>query len=105
MVEDEGPWPPAKSNLNIFVFGGSTTFGYGIADGETIASALQRKLANSSSKPIRIYNFGRGHYYSTQERILFSNLLGAGTVADVAVFIDGLNEFYYRKDAPQYRVI
>jgi len=102
LIENQGPWPPDKQNLNIFVFGGSTTFGYGVADSETIPSALQKKLRLSSSKRVCVYNFGRAHYYSTQERILFSNLLVSGIAPDVAVFIDGLNEFYYRKDAPEY---
>jgi hypothetical protein len=102
LVENQGPWPPEKQNLNIFVFGGSTTFGYGVADAETIPSVLQRKLQTTAKKRVCVYNYGRGHYYSTQERILFSNLLIAGFVPDVAIFIDGLNEFYYRKDAPEY---
>jgi hypothetical protein len=102
LIENQGPWPPERQNLNVFVFGGSTTFGYGVADAETIPSLLQRKLQASSGKRVCVYNFGRGHYYSTQERILFSNLLIAGFVPDVAIFIDGLNEFYYRKDAPEY---
>ena len=102
LVEDQGPWPPDKRNINIFVFGGSTTFGYGVADDETIPSVLQRKLRTSSLRQICVYNFGRGFYYSTQERILFSNLLAAGIVPDMAVFIDGLNDFYRLQDVPQY---
>jgi hypothetical protein len=102
LIQDQGPWPPDKKNLNVFVFGGSTTFGYGVADGETIPSALQQKLRAQAAQRVCVYNFGRGHYYSTQERILFNSLLSADIVPDVAVFIDGVNEFYYRKDAPEY---
>ena len=40
------PWPPDPNNFNIFVFGGSTTFGYGVADSETIVSYLEKKLQN-----------------------------------------------------------
>src|SRR5258705_313025 len=29
------PWPPVAANFNIFFFGGSTTFCYGVADDET----------------------------------------------------------------------
>jgi len=101
VIEDQGPWPLDSQNFNVFVFGGSTTFGYGVADGETIPSALQREL-RASLKRVCVYNFGRGFYYSSQERILFSNLLAAGIVPDVAVFIDGLNDFYRPLDAPQY---
>jgi hypothetical protein len=88
-------------NFNVFVFGGSTTFGYGLADEETIASALQREL-RATGKRACVYNFGRGFYYSSQERVLFGNLLAAGIVPEVAVFIDGLNEFYHPHDAPQF---
>lgn len=101
-VENQGPWPPAKSNFNVFVLGGSTTFGYGVADSETIPSALQRKLGTWAGKRVCVYNFGCGFYYATQERILFSNLLAAGLVPDAAVFIDGLNEFGNREDVPVF---
>ena len=30
------PWPPHPDRFNVFVFGGSTAFGYGVADDETI---------------------------------------------------------------------
>jgi hypothetical protein len=101
LIEDQGPWPMDPQNCNVFVFGGSTTFGYGVADAETIPSSLQKEL-RASLKRVCVYNFGRGFYYSSQERILFSNLLAAGIVPDVAVFIDGLNEFYRPQDAPQF---
>ncbi len=101
-VADQGPWPPQKENFNVFVFGGSTTFGYGVADEETIPSQLQQRLGKSSTRRVSVYNFGRAYYYSSQERILFGNLLAGGVVADVAVFIDGLNEFHYRNDVPEY---
>lgn len=87
------PWPPAPSNLNICVFGGSTTFGYGVADDETIPAHLQR-LLDAARLPRRaaVYNFGAGFYFSTQERILFEKLLLDGVRPDVVVFIDGLND-------------
>lgn len=94
------PWPPDPGGLNVFVFGGSTTFGYGVADDETVVSALQSWLAERlPGRPVRCYNFGRGAYYSSQERALFEELLEGDFVPDVAVFIDGLNEFVY--DNPQ----
>src|SRR5271165_3077698 len=39
--KDQAPWPPRPENFNIFMFGGSTTFGVGLPDDETIASYLQ----------------------------------------------------------------
>ncbi|MBW1801156.1 MAG: hypothetical protein JRJ85_10570 [Deltaproteobacteria bacterium] len=100
---NQGPWPPDKNNYNIFLFGGSTVFNYGIQDEKTIASYIQMGLsAYINSKEIKVYNFGRGNYYLTQEMILFERLLISGTVPDMAIFIDGLNEFYYYDDRARY---
>lgn len=50
---------------------------------------------------MRCYNFGRGYYFSTQERQLFESLLERGIVPNVALFIDGLNDFVYYDGVPQ----
>ena len=101
--KDQGPWPPDPKNINVFLFGGSTTFGYGVPDNETIASHLQDYLSQEKkNRMIYVYNFGRGNYFSSQERVLFENLLREGFVPDVAVFIDGLNDFYYFNDEPLF---
>jgi hypothetical protein len=102
LTKNQGPWPPQPDSLNIFLFGGSTTFGYGVADDHTIASYLQEYLTVKLDRTVRVYNFGRGHYYSTQERILYEALLAAGLVPHIAVFIDGLNDFYYHSDEPEF---
>ncbi len=96
-IAAQGPWPPEPHRINVFVFGGSTTFGYGVADDDTIPSHLQR-LLQTRAADVRVYNFGRGYYYSTQERIVFEQLLMAGRVPAVAIFIDGLNDFGYEQD-------
>jgi hypothetical protein len=97
---NQAPWPPDKKKyFNIFLYGGSTAFGYGVPDGETVASHLQDTLFDLGRKEgIRVYNFGRGHYYSTQERILFEQTLLSGALPDMALFMDGLNEFFYYGD-------
>jgi hypothetical protein len=95
----QGPWPPTKDKLfSIFFFGGSPAFGYGVQDSETVSSHLQELFPRTGSKKTALYNFGRGHYYSTQERILFEQLVAKGYVPDMALFLDGLNEFFYYKD-------
>ncbi len=99
---EQGPWPPAEDSLNVFLFGGSTTFGYGVNDDQTIASYLQPFLAEGLNRDVRVYNFGQGHYYSTQERIQFTELLASGAVPDVALFIDGLYDFYFAFDEPLF---
>jgi lysophospholipase L1-like esterase len=92
---DQGPWPPLPDSYNVFVFGGSTTFSYGLSDDQTVPSNLQRALAPRMSAPVHVYNFGVGSYQSTQERILFQELLIKAYRPRLAVFIDGLNDFAY----------
>lgn len=87
------PWPPDPRRPVVFLFGGSTAFGYGVPDDQTIAAHLQRGLS-ADGIDAQVYNFGRGSYFSSQERILFERLLVAGMVPDVAVFLDGLNDFH-----------
>ena len=93
-------WPPQSKNFNIFLFGGSTTFGYGVSDNQTIASYLQEYLTKNTDSNICVYNFGRGYYYLTQERILYEQLLTSGFVPDLAIFIDGLNDLAFNNNEP-----
>jgi hypothetical protein len=96
------PWPPNPKDLNVFVFGGSTTFSYGLPDDKTLVSAIQTELGMKfKGQKVQCYNFGRGYYFSTQERMLFESLLQQGIVPRVAIFIDGLNDFYYFNDWPE----
>ena len=80
---------PAKGGREeIWLFGGSTTFGYGVKNDETISAYIEKKLNNE----YRVINFGAGYYFSTQERILFNNLLLELSPPYAAIFIDGLND-------------
>jgi hypothetical protein len=99
---NQGPWPPDPHRYNVFLFGGSTAFGYGVPDHQTIASFLQGALAQSLQTDVRVYNFARGSYHCAQERILFEQLLLAGFVPRLALWIDGLNEFYFADGLPQF---
>lgn len=101
LSKNQGPWPPDPGNLNVFLFGGSTTFGYGVSDTQTIASYLQEYLQGRSGRPLKVYNFGRGWYRLSQERILFEKLLVEGHVPSVALFIDGMNDAALQ-DLPMY---
>jgi hypothetical protein len=94
-IGKELPWPPRPEDLAVFVFGGSTAFGHS-ADHQTIAAYLQGALERVRGG-VAVYNFGCVFYYSTQERILFEQLLQAGHVPRVAVFIDGLNDCGHAK--------
>lgn len=95
VTKNQGPWPPSPSHFNIFLFGGSTTFGYGQPDNQTIASHLQTLANEHLTLNVRVYNFGRGFYFSTQERVLFDRMAAAiGDRINLAIFIDGLNDAY-----------
>jgi hypothetical protein len=83
----------------VFVFGGSTTYGAGLADDETIPSRLQQALAGCN-RDAAVFNFGRPHYFSTQERVLFEQLVASGHAPAVAVFVDGLNDFFHWDGVP-----
>ena len=100
-VKNSGPWPPSSKNYNVFFFGGSTTMGIG-PDWATIPSYFQAQLEGRviDGRPVKAYNFGHGSYFSTQERILFQQVLLEKFVPDMAVFIDGLNDFYFIDGRP-----
>lgn len=92
-ASEEHPYPLEKDAINIFVFGGSTIFGYGLRDNETIPAQLEEMMRKINPR-VRVYNFGRAYYFSSQERVLFEKLLTAGQVPDAIIVIDGLNDFY-----------
>lgn len=103
LSKDQAPWPPKPQAMNVFVFGGSTTFGYGLPDDQTIVSYLgECALANGPGGRPAVYNFGREGYFSSQELILFQQLLRAGFVPQVAVFIDGMNDFFSADGQPTF---
>lgn len=92
-------WPPDPAANNIWVLGGSTAFGYGLSDGETIPAQLEVILARRDPR-VQVYNFGQGYFYSVQELTLLESLLQEGVLAPAqVVFIDGINEHF---EAPFY---
>lgn len=79
--------------LKVYVFGGSTTFGYGVPDKDTIPSYLQRTLERQHTEvPFSVRNLGQAYYYSSQEQLSFLSMLKRADVPDWAVFIDGGND-------------
>ena len=80
----------------VWVFGGSTTYGYGVPDDQTIPSQLSNALNERTGEIWCIKNFARGFYYSSQEVNLLVNLLReSSNLPGSVVFIDGLNDFYH----------
>ena len=79
---------------NIFMLGGSTTFGSGVADDETVPAHLQRLLDPSRAR-VRVYNLGQPSYRFADEIYLLLDRLRERRVPSVAVFYDGINEQCY----------
>ena len=103
LVENQCPFPLEPKNLNIFIFGGSTTFGEALPDHESIPSYLQKCISkNHPDKKVCVYNYGRPLYYSTQEQVLFLKRIRENLIPDIAIFIDGLNEFVNGYDEPVF---
>jgi len=78
----------SSSPKSIFDFyGGSTTWGWGVSDANTIPSRFAR-----ITKTISARNFGERAYNSRQElNYLLNNVVG-GQIGDVVIFYDGIND-------------
>jgi hypothetical protein len=77
----------------VVLLGGSTTFGYGVRDQDTIAAHLEGLFRERlPGRPLAVYNYGRGFYGSSQELLLLKALLQRGVRPAVVVFVDGVNE-------------
>ena len=79
---------PENCDLNLYLYGGSTAFGYGVTDAQTIAEYLQQSLLNNYC----IFNHGRASFYSLQENYLFFEHIQSDRKIDLAIFLDGMNE-------------
>ena len=91
----ETPQDLNAAGPKVFVYGGSTTMGIGVADDETIPAYVDKALKAAGRADIQVFNFGVVSYFSTQERIALERHLTAGIKPDVAVFVDGVTDFYY----------
>jgi hypothetical protein len=77
--------------INIFVFGGSTTFGYHVSDEHTWPSYLSQILNETSGVDVQVTNYGHGYFNPSQEAVLLSDLLKSGHRPSLALFMDGVN--------------
>lgn len=82
-----------QKDLLVWTFGGSTMFGWGIPDNQTIPSHLQEQLqARLPKYRVRVINHGHNYWYSSQEIAHFIALLRSNEPPDVALFLDGIND-------------
>ncbi|HTA42709.1 MAG TPA: SGNH/GDSL hydrolase family protein [Bryobacteraceae bacterium] len=89
--------PKRAGQKTIWLFGGSTQFGWGVPDSKTIASYLSAILSGAGAT-YSVVNYGHTGLYSSQEAAIFTALLRHGQRSDVAVFLDGVNDLH---TAPQ----
>jgi hypothetical protein len=94
-VKNQVPWPPDKNRINIFFFGGSTTLGFGVLHDQSIPSYAQELFYEQGNSNLSIYNFGQTSYTSLHELGMFKYIIENGFIPQVAVFIDGLNDYYH----------
>ena len=78
--------------FTVFTFGGSTMWGTGAADGQTIAADLQERLRSQLKRSICVRNFGETGYTSMQEIVQLMLRLRAGEHPDLVIFYDGVND-------------
>ena len=86
---------PALGGPKVFVLGGAAVLGSGVADGQTIPAALEAALRAGGKASVDVINFGVGDSDSTGDRILLERLLTSGIKPDLAILIDGPNDFLH----------
>ncbi|HEY6475668.1 MAG TPA: SGNH/GDSL hydrolase family protein [Polyangia bacterium] len=78
----------------IWMFGGSTTYGAGTPDWTTVPSWLSAILNGEKDRCVEIINFGVEGYISTQELLLLEEALKRGGRPAEVIFYDGFNDAY-----------
>ncbi|MEO1666406.1 MAG: SGNH/GDSL hydrolase family protein [Chloroflexota bacterium] len=90
--------PGAQCNspdtYRVFMFGGSTVWGTGSPDAQTIPAYLQQGLSERIDGPVCVVNYGESAYVSTQETIALLLELQTGNFPDMVIFYDGANDVY-----------
>lgn len=84
--------PPGVEPLRIAFLGGSVMFGVGQRDEHTIPSAFAR-IAEENGIAVEVVNYGFPAWVAWQEHQYLERLLADGEQFDMAVFLDGFNEF------------
>jgi len=92
-VTGAGAAPVSEPRIRIWCFGGSTLYGFGVPDSQTIPSHLQRIL-NEYEKlgPVEVVNFGQPYWFSSVEVAAYNSLLQSERRPDAVIFLDGLND-------------
>lgn len=83
----------SKPDYRIFMFGGSTMWGSGVRDNNTIPSLLGSYLSKQGYY-IEVINFGESGYVNTQEVIALMKQLRRQNIPNLVVFYDGVNDVF-----------
>lgn len=82
--------------LTVWLFGGSTAYGWGMPDDFTVGAQLQTALqAQLPDYQVIVHNFAVPSYNTSLELNLFAAYLREKTPPDIAVFLDGVNELQF----------
>jgi hypothetical protein len=82
---------PAKPPVRILMLGGSSLWGFGARDDQTIPSLIARGL-HERGIPVETRNLAEIGYVSTQEVIALLRELQQGYRPDLVLFYDGVND-------------
>lgn len=82
-----------RAALQIWMFGGSTLWGTGSRDRDTIPSIVQQELDGRGIEA-NVLNFGEAGYVSTQNVIALLEELKRRPKPDLVVFYDGVNDVF-----------
>lgn len=79
--------------IKVFCFGGSTMYGIGSSNEQTIPSLLSKKLIEKyPNKTFNVTNFGVPGYNRNQENLQLQKEINIGNIPDIVLFYDGVNE-------------
>jgi hypothetical protein len=83
---------PQRPAHRVFLLGGSTMWGIGAQDRQTIASHLAAQLAEAGRPDVAVVNHAQIGWVQTQELIGLTLALRAGERPDLVLFYDGIND-------------
>ncbi|MDP9268946.1 MAG: SGNH/GDSL hydrolase family protein [Acidobacteriota bacterium] len=86
------PTVACSKHLEVWMFGGSTVFGYGMPDAETLPSNVQRELSRRTGACVTVSNFGIEGFTSSQSLTALLLQLRAGGHPDLVIDYEGVND-------------
>lgn len=87
--------PGGETPVRVFMMGGSTMWGSGVDDDETLPSQVAKALAEGEQPiDVDITNWGEEGWVSRQSMIQLELELERGDLPQVVVFYDGINDIF-----------